>query len=210
MAVLTTTKTNICGGYLVLDYSAGPANEVCLTGTVFSLLKTGYNGGADSFQPGYGYQLYSTARRGQQQASPFCGFGLGWVDNAGTSQITIMPALYGDADLTGYVDITDLSKLLCNWHQSGMAWSQGDFNYDGYVDINDLTKLLYNWHQSGPVSISDIPSATVASIESDSEALALLASHDISISEVPEPSSGVLFLFAALAFVVFRRRLPRA
>ena len=96
MNVLTNAGgANVSGGFLVLDYSANMANESGLVSTVQSLLHTAYNGGTNSFQSGYGYQLCSTAATTT--------IGLGWVDNATTHQIAIMPALYGDATLDGVV-----------------------------------------------------------------------------------------------------------
>ena len=49
--------------------------------------------------------------------------------------VTVQPALYGDANLDGSVNFSDLSKVLANYGQSGMTWSQGDFNYDGNGEL---------------------------------------------------------------------------
>ena len=58
------------------------------------------------------------------------------------------PALPGDANVDGKVDINDLTRVLTNYNQSGRAWSLGDFNGDGKVDINDLTIVLAHYNQS--------------------------------------------------------------
>ena len=52
------------------------------------------------------------------------------------------PALPGDANLDGKVDINDLTMVLAHYGQSGMTWAQGEFTGDGTVDINDLTIVL--------------------------------------------------------------------
>ena len=60
------------------------------------------------------------------------------------------PAISGDANLDGKVDINDLTKVLNNFlgETTGMSWSTGDFNSDGKVDINDLTTALTRFGQS--------------------------------------------------------------
>ena len=66
------------------------------------------------------------------------------ITNSGTyDAFLMMPALPGDANLDGKVDINDLTVVLGNYSQSvGMSWTTGDFNGDGRVDINDLTIVL--------------------------------------------------------------------
>jgi len=134
---------NNTGGFLMLDYTAGndPAS------TVLSLLATAYNAGVNSFQSG---QIRDT--------SASISIGLGWGDNATTLQITIMPALYGDANLNGATNFTDLSKLLANYGKAGTYnWSQGDFNYDGTVNFSDMSLLLATYGTNGPLNINDAP-----------------------------------------------------
>jgi autotransporter-associated beta strand protein len=170
---------DVTGGCLVLDYSASGTS---VASTVQSLLKTAYNNGTNNFQTG---QIRDTLA----MSTP--GLGLGWVDNATTHQVTIMPALYGDANLSGKVDFSDLSILLSNYGKAGTYyWSQGDFNYDGTVNFSDLSKLLANYGKSGPLNIGNIPNLTL-----DSQALRLLARDNITVSgtsPVPEPSSLVM------------------
>jgi autotransporter-associated beta strand protein len=182
MNVLTNAGgVDVTGGYLVLDYSASGTS---VASTVQNLLKTAYNNGTNNFQTG---QIRDTL------AMSTAGLGLGWVDNATTKQITIMPALYGDANLSGKVDFTDLSILLSNYGKAGTcSWSQGDFNYDSTVNFTDLSMLLGNWPKHGPLplSIGNIPDLTL-----DSQAIQLLASDNITVSgtsPVPEPSSLVM------------------
>ena len=86
---------------------------------------------------------------------------LGWgIDNngdivgtattpaGGTHAVLLTPAISGDANLDGKVDINDLTVVLANYNQTGMTWAQGEFTGDGKVDINDLTIVLANYNRS--------------------------------------------------------------
>ena len=53
--------------------------------------------------------------------------------------------LPGDATQDGVVGPADLSRLLTNYGQTGMTWSQGDFTGDGIVGPADLSKLLTDY-----------------------------------------------------------------
>ena len=57
----------------------------------------------------------------------------------------LTPLEPGDANGDGRVDINDLTIVLANFGQTGMAWSQGDFTGDGTVDMNNLTIVLANY-----------------------------------------------------------------
>ena len=103
-------------------------------------------------------------------------YGLGYV-NDGAGQVTVMDALYGDANLDGTVNGADLNVVLSNYNQTGMTWSQGDFNYDGAVNGADLNIVLSNYNQT--------VAATAA---------------------VPEPSTLVLLGVAAIGLWAYGRR----
>ena len=129
--VFSLGGVDIQGGSLILDYSGtSPA------ATIESILTAGY---ALHFAAGSGQIFSSTAAAD--------GLTLGWSDN-GSSAVTIMATLSGDANLGGRVDINDLTIVLSNFGSTAAVWSQGDFNYDGRVDVNDLTIVLTNFEQS--------------------------------------------------------------
>jgi uncharacterized delta-60 repeat protein len=67
------------------------------------------------------------------------------ADNPG--DILIEPALAGDTDLNGVVNIHDLQNLLSDFNAPGF-WDQGNFNGHTDVDISDLTALLSNFNTS--------------------------------------------------------------
>ena len=71
----------------------------------------------------------------------------------------LTPAVPGDANGDGRVDINDLTIVLARFGQStGMNWSTGDFIGDGTVDVNDLTIVLANYGQTaGAAGIKAVP-----------------------------------------------------
>ena len=76
--------------------------------------------------------------------------------NGYTRGFLLTPALPGDANLDGVVDINDLSKVLTNYDKTGMQWADGDFTGDGTVDINDLGNVLANYDKSAGLSSAGI------------------------------------------------------
>jgi hypothetical protein len=63
-------------------------------------------------------------------------------------RLNVLP---GDADLSGTVNFSDLSKLLASYGTtSGATWGQGDFTGDGAVNFTDLSKLLAYYGKSLP------------------------------------------------------------
>ena len=57
----------------------------------------------------------------------------------------LKPALSGDANLDGRVDINDLTIVLTNYGQTRDELEPRRFTGDGTVDINDLTIVLANF-----------------------------------------------------------------
>ena len=79
--------------------------------------------------------------------------GLDWSSDE--HAFLMRPALPGDANLDGRVDINDLTVVLTNYGQSsGMNWVSGEFTGHGTVDINDLTIVLANYGQTAGAGVS--------------------------------------------------------
>lgn len=64
------------------------------------------------------------------------------------TSILVRHTLYGDADLSGTVDLADFSTVAANFNSSAARWSQGDFDYDGAVTLADFSRLAANHNQS--------------------------------------------------------------
>ena len=103
-----------------------------------------------------------------------------WFGQELTAQIPV--ALYGDANLDGRVDVSDLAILAANYrkHVTG-GWSMGDFNDDGVVDVKDLALLAANYrHSLGSTAVPVYNGLDAAAIELLSQAGVIV---------VPEPAT---------------------
>ena len=84
--------------------------------------------------------------------------GYGNDGTPGTQGFLFSPALPGDANLDGRVDVNDLTVVLTNFGTSGTTWATGDFVGDGKVDVNDLTIVLANFGRtSGRLRVAMFP-----------------------------------------------------
>ena len=77
-----------------------------------------------------------------------------------TLVIDATPALPGDANLDGTVDINDLTIVLTNYGQTLTQWSQGNLVGDATIDINDLTQVLTNYGTTYSRGIKVVPEPT--------------------------------------------------
>ena len=69
----------------------------------------------------------------------------------GVEMWLLTPAIPGDANEDGRVDVNDLTIVLSHFGQTGASWTTGDFVGDGTVDVNDLTTVLSHFGQSAGV-----------------------------------------------------------
>ncbi len=157
---------------LSIDYrETGPVAD-----TIKSQLISGYNNGAWNGE-------------GINTSAATAATGLGWKDDADNQRILVKYTYYGDANLDGQVNITDLAALATGWQTSGV-WVNGDFNYNGFIDITDLAALATNWQAGAGNPLG--PSLDQA-----------LESVGLSGSTVPEPALGAPL---AMGLLPLRRR----
>src|SRR5205814_10516460 len=85
----------------------------------------------------------------------------GYQTNVDSTSLLVRYTLYGDANLSGNVDLTDFTFLAANFNGTSKNWLQGDFNYDDKVDLTDFTFLASNFNKSLPGSSTAALGATV-------------------------------------------------
>jgi len=104
-----------------------------------------------------------------QVFSSSTGGALGYID-AGGGNFEIRWTLFGDTDLDGRVNVSDLGNLATNFGLTTAAtWVQGDFDYNGTVNVADLGDLATNFGQTlagGAATAATTVSATMTAIDS--------------------------------------------
>jgi autotransporter-associated beta strand protein len=178
-AIFKLGGADIRAGKIVFDYNGATSPAAA----VLTALQDGYSHG---FASG---KLFTSTGSSAAFPGPYA---LGWSDDGAASGVRVQVAVYGDADLSGKVDFSDLGTVIANYGMtSGATWSQGDFNYDGTVDFSDLGTVIANYGMSLPSGLGAAPRANGAG------------------SAVPEP--GTLTMLAAglvglLAFAARKRK----
>ena len=178
-------------GKIVFDYSGDPSSSPA--SAIKDFLTYSYNTATGSTHWARGQFQSSTATANK---------GLGWKDDAANNEVIVMYTYYGDANLDGTVNNSDLGLLLSNLGSTTAVWAQGDFNYDGTVNNSDLGLLLSNLGSTIAGTSITVPETL------DSAALAMLASAGVSVTTTPEPSTLALLaaVLAGLLAYAWRKR----
>ena len=61
-----------------------------------------------------------------------------WLAIAATENGLASPYFRGDANLDGFVEVSDFNRWNSNRFSLSVAWDSGDFNGDGSIDVSDF------------------------------------------------------------------------
>jgi hypothetical protein len=117
------------GKLVITDLAATPISQIR------RFLSKGYNNGDWN---GVGLSSSAAAQAASENTA------LGFMQVG--SEVVVLYTLYGDANLSGGVNINDFSILAANFNEQA-DWFDGDFNYDGSTGITDFALLAANFNQ---------------------------------------------------------------
>jgi hypothetical protein len=158
-----TGVLDLTDGALIIDYDSSSPSS-----TIRQWLDSGHDN--DGTWDGLGIN----SSRGSQDRIDYLASEIDYITGLGHSEASDIPGLtsfggvtvdstmvlvrytyYGDADLSGAVDVADLGRLATHWQEEG-EWPEGDFNYDDEIDVADLGLIATNWQKgrSNPSSQS--------------------------------------------------------
>jgi fibronectin-binding autotransporter adhesin len=125
------------------------------------------------------------------------------VSGLDDGDVLVKYTYYGDADLTGSVDLDDFNLFLAGYQDPAnvpQTWIYGDFDYTGSVDLDDFNLFLAAYQANG-APLSTLASGIEMSGLSAGDQQMMLAA----IAAVPEPGTlGVLSM--AVCGLMARRR----
>ena len=146
-----------------------------------AFVQSGYDGGAWD-----GIGITSSRADATHFAVGYGDSADGVVTAVAANTVRVKFTRYGDANLSGTVDFSDLLILAQHYGQTSATWDQGDFNYDGVVGFDDLLLLAQNY--GGTLSPAQLASLGPG-IRTD-----VVRAFDA----VPEPAFAVLLAAALL------------
>jgi len=158
--LLVDTQTSSINGRLDLSNGGFIDRAAAAEGTYRPRLVTGYAAGAwtTAAQPA----IFSSAAAGGPANDAL---GYGFASEVGAAaffgsavaagDFLIRYTLYGDADLSGGVNLDDFTRLAAAFGTPA-NWSRGNSNYDANVNLDDFTALAANFGLNVP---ADLPRA---------------------------------------------------
>jgi hypothetical protein len=98
---------------------------------------------------------------GQLQFSRYGEGNLDW-EYINLGSLTLNPALLGDVNSDGAVDLTDFGVFKANFG-SGSTWAQGDLDGNGRVDLGDFGRFKENFGRTAAALPAVLPPPSVTS-----------------------------------------------
>lgn len=128
LAVTGNGRLDILSHFIEVSYGG-----VSPLAAIEAWIASGYSGGAWT---GDGIRSSLAAAAGDTA--------VGYNDNG--SRVLLKYTYYGDVDLDGIVNFTDLLALSQNYNGLG-GWARGDFDFSGGVNFADLLRLSQNYNR---------------------------------------------------------------
>jgi autotransporter-associated beta strand protein len=126
------------------------------------------------------------------------------VSGLDDNDVLVKYTYYGDADLTGSVDLDDFNLFLAGYQDPAnvpQTWIYGDFDYTGSVDLDDFNLFLAAYQANGAPLSALAGAVDLSTLSADEQQLMLSA-----IAAVPEPGSLGLLGVAACSLLARRKR----
>ena len=121
---------------------------------------------------------------------------LGLIDRG--SDVLVEYTYFGDADLSGEVDIADFDQFLVGFGSNGTIWSKGDFDLSGSVDLADFELYVHGFRYQPTPRVTPELLAAVGDFASTQ-------GIRIDLSALPEPPPLALMALAAGGLLQRRR-----
>jgi fibronectin-binding autotransporter adhesin len=127
--------------------------------------------------------------------------GVGGLDDG---DVLVKYTYYGDADLTGSVDLDDFNLFLAGYQDPAnvpQTWIYGDFDYTGSVDLDDFNLFLAAYQANGAPLSTLANGIEMSSLSAGDQQMMLGA-----IAAVPEPGTLGVLAVGACGLLARRRR----
>jgi hypothetical protein len=118
-----------------------------------------------------------------------------------SNDVLVRYTYYGDADLSGAVNLDDFTLFLNGYQNAGTTWLQGDYDYSGAVTLDDFTLFLAGYRQQG-APLSELESLINSVPMTSAERASMLAA----VRAIPEPTGVGIGLAGCFLFTRRRHR----
>jgi autotransporter-associated beta strand protein len=194
LSIASNAALDLGGNSLIVDYGTG-ADPIA---QIKAYILSGSDGGLWD-GPGI---VSSLAVANDHYAVGYADGADGVVAGLPAGEILIRPTIYGDINLDGVVNGTDLTAFGTHFGTNVAGWDQGDFNGDGAVNGTDLTLFGENFGMS--------VTGNLAQVAADRANLVELLTTSGFVSNVPEPSGAIFAGAGALHLLSLRIRRRKA
>jgi len=187
---------------LLINYGTGPDP----VSAIASYLQNGRNGGG---WDGTGIDSSAVAAA---DVSGTLIYALAYADGAdnvigglSSGMIEVVPALAGDAKLTGAISFGDFQILCTNYGKPG-GWDKGNFTYQATINFSDFQEFAQNYSETSSLTEGQTSAIQQFAQEYGYSLVAFDDKSGFALVAVPEPASAGILAIAGAALLARRRR----